>query len=643
MEKVSQRFSLVRKLLFTVLTGAVCLATVLLILDSKPVVAPALTAPVTNLNLLPQLAEDEPVSAGNSRFVVAANAEQSAANVANSSTGPSSPAQPTESPVQSPAQSLNQAPNQAPEQAPNQAPEQAAADANTRDPNPVGEPSTTPQRSLKYIAAAPAFTLAFPQNWDIPTWVASNEAARRFVASAVFKGLMADIMATLKVRPEDLSVGGMSGISFENLLLEVLASGAYLHYDRLEGRKGVVLSFERSKTPIVSKLLPLLVPVVARQQYAVHSLVNPVIEMQLGSQPLLLAEDKGRVYIANGLTSLMRVLDTPNLEGNEDADALTLVVRGESFLDGLLGLLSGRDEWPVRLAFLKGSERGAALVPQLRVGAAKIFAHLSPKLSEGVFAAVPRDVFGVLAASFGIKPEWNESDWQSVAASGVPETSASVLPEGGIAMLWDLAAEERSARNRVGIVISWPEGAQPKMNLSAYANSSSFQASCAGGRIWLISSNELFLTRMREACEGQSVSYLTAIRNREFDTSVLESQLFLAVNPSPALQVCYQTGLEARRSDGFTPLPGVQNVSTPATSVDGESTGAGSGAGAGSGEIDTQKAQDPNIPSWRRDYDQALERVGKEATETLRALPLVVFFGRADSQGAKLQGVLRGS
>ena len=91
MEKVSHRVSFVRKLLFTVLTGAVCLATVLLILDSKPVVAPALTAPVTNLNVLPQLAEDEPVSAGNSRFVVAANAEQSAANVANSSTGKSSP------------------------------------------------------------------------------------------------------------------------------------------------------------------------------------------------------------------------------------------------------------------------------------------------------------------------------------------------------------------------------------------------------------------------------------------------------------------------------------------------------------------------------------------------------------------------
>lgn len=576
-------------------TGALVALVIVMMLGRTSIQAPVVFAPLTNVAVVPQDEHGAALPEGASRFVRAA--------VKNDAPSPAATSAPelAASGV-SPAESVS-----------------AGAVSPTLNSSPTSTPSPAPSTvSLTLTRSVPALTLALPQSWDVVEWANSQPGAKNFFYSRVFIGMMSEVLSTAHIRPDDLAISGMRGQTFERLLREVLRSDARIHYDRRAGKRGFVLSFAREQAPVTSRMLPLIVPVVAKRQFAVPSLASPAVEVLLGNQHLLFAEDRGRVFIANGLESLLRVLDQPALDELERPDALSVTVRGEAFLDDVLRLFVGKEQWPVKLVLGRRPEADAPLSGELQIGAAKMFAHLGPKLPPAVFAAIPRGVSGAAAASFAIPPNFSLENWSQLGASGVDDVSASAVPEGGMAVLWDVHAVKDAPFGAVGIVVALPKAGKPVITLAQASDSAGFHAECGDGSVWLLASSEVLLTRMREACERRAMSLLSELEQGQLPKEVSASQLFLAIDPGEVLEACYRYGVTHRGgSAGFE------------TSE------------SASGEGETKPAA--GTPTWKQEYERAVRRVTMDAESVFRAIPAAVFFGRADKNGAALPALYRAS
>src|SRR5262249_21292871 len=113
----------------------------------------------------------------------------------------------------------------------------------------------------------------------------------------------------------------------------------------------------------------------------------------------------------------------------------------------------------------------------------------------------------------------------------------------GMAVIWDLSAKEPSL-TEVGVIARGPLTDQEKTpDLSSCVGDGVFAAKCAGDSIWLAASREPLLTRMREACERQSIS----MRDRRVarGTGAQAPQLFLSLNAAAGLGELLQSGIGA--------------------------------------------------------------------------------------------------
>ncbi len=471
-------------------------------------------------------------------------------------------------------------------------------------PPPKAQPKPG-QIDVKLFRRPPALSLDFEDGEKFLAWLDKDDAAKKFLATPAVQGIFFDLMRTLKVRAEDLERSGFTGVTVETLAREAVKAGGSIHYDLYEGSRGFSFKFRRSEAPLLGRFLPVVLPALSRRVYEVEHLKAPIEELTLGSQTVFVTEDNGEVFVSNGLKALLNLLDfrpPPRPAGKE---SVLLTVRSEIFLKNLLPLLTGRDNWDARFAFAPSP--GAE--PELRLGLdpAAVFAHLRDKISPGIYAAVPQDVFGVFAASFALSPDMTPEKWNELATNGIPPATGAAGGEGGVAFIWDINSKGADSATAVGVAVSMPDAASASMKLENYFDTESvFTGECGGGTVWLASTDEVLFTRMSEACERQSKSFLNWFEKKAFDAVEPSPQLLLALHPSVGLDEAQSLGLELRAAQGGTDTSGTS-------------------------------------PEWKKSYDEAVARATARAKEDFNRLPGLLFLGRAGAEGGELKGIIRWS
>ena len=374
-------------------------------------------------------------------------------------------------------------------------------------------------------------------------------ALRSFWESRFVQGILREPLQSGRVRAEDLGLAGLEGAFFEKLLKEALAADAILHYDFIHGNKGFVFSFVRNKCLYAAQALPVIAAKLARSGYQVPGIEEPVLEMHVGLQRLFLCQYKERVYFANGLEALLSVVDQ---EAPPASDApktpLLLSLRAEAFLDKLAPALAGKPGLHMNLG-IEFSEDAPGV---LRLSAGNYLRHLRPALFQGVPASIPRDVFAAVITSFHLAPDMSEEAWQELATNGPGETPAKDPPESGVAILWDLSAEERAITG-VGIVIANQTAPGDVEELNRYFKNEELTVACGGGTVYLAATNKNLLQRMQESCEHRSMSILDWERGRKSNLYAA-TQLSMFINPGGGLrELLLAGGAAATENTDFLP------------------------------------------------------------------------------------------
>lgn len=479
------------------------------------------------------------------------------------------------------------------------APQSTPADA---PPKSTPTPGVT---KLDLYRRVPALTVRFRNGEEVLRWLDENEGAKTFLRSAAVAGIFNDVLETLRVRTDDLDLSGVKGMTVEKLAREAISAGGALHFDPFEGPKGFVFSFERKSAPIISGILPPLVAALSRRAYDVTGTTAPVEEITLGRQTLFLTEDNGRVFVAAGLKALLNAMEIPKgLVPPAPGTALEVQLRSAAFLDKLLPVVAGRDELDAIWRASFPAPKGPAQL-SLAVGPANALGHLSKKISDGVFAAVPQDVFGAFVTSFRLPPDMTPEDWNKLATEGAQSAPAAPAPEGGFGLIWDFDPEDTVSPTKIGVIVAAPKVKEGERGLGAYFDSESVSIeSCGGNTVWIASTSETLLTRMKESCDRQSPSFLNWFEAGRVPEPLRGPQLFLALQPGIGLQDMQALGLASRSTD----------------SSGGETA-----------------------PEWKTAYDAAVARASQEAEKTFASLPVFLFGGAADAQGTVLQGAVEWS
>ena len=498
------------------------------------------------------------------------------------------------------------------------APAASQTPAATPPPLPPGKhPSPTPelkQISLSLIKRPPSLSIGFGSGRAMLDWFDNSVAAKSFLESDVIQGIFRDVMATLQVRTDDLELSGMRGLTIMTMFREAVAAHGAVHYDMYEGRQGFTFNFVRSEAPILSRFLPLLTSAVRRHSYNVPGLNNPVVELSLGKQLLLLTEDKKRVYVSNGIKALLNVLDTPGINevSPNSEDLVMATVRAETILDKLLPIIAGSQHWNSSIV-LNFAGKPAAPELSLAFDPAKAFAFLRPQISPAVLSAIPQNVFASAAASFAIPPEMTADDWSNVALDKISAPQAATA-EGGVALIWDLSAKKDPGLSNVGVVIYMPDPDSAAMKLSDYFNEEqTFFEECENGKIWLASSDELLLTRMKEACARQSSSLLNWFEDGSLKKIEAAPQLVFSFTPAVGFDETFTAGRAAPGGGEETEAAGEE----------------------GSEENSTKPA------SWKQAYQDAVERSSAASKKFSSTLPAFVFLGKTSASGAQLKGIVK--
>ena len=444
-------------------------------------------------------------------------------------------------------------------------------------------PADCPKVATWYVKRHPiALTLYFVDGEAFLDWFDSNPEAQEFVAGRFFQGLLFEPLHSLKVRAEDLNLQGLEGEFMARLLREAIAAHAQFHYDISHGRKGFVLSFVHEESPFAARSLPLIAATLAQNGYRVARLQEPVLEMRIGLQRIFLTRHEGRVYVANGLEALLNVIDslTPPSGGLPDAP-LALTVRAEAFVDHVWPVMADAQVWDATYAFqLKGEKPGALSVP-----AGKFARRLHPQIFEGVFAAIPHDVFAAVATSYHLPPGMTTEDWRKLVTEGPDDTAASDPPESGFALLWDFDAAQPQS-GQVGIVVATQNALGTAEGFRQYLAKPDLGADCAGGTLFLAATSEKLLTRMKESCARQSLSILDWERGAH-KARLQSSQLATFVNPGAGLRELFLAG------------------------------------GAQSGDLGDFE------PRWKQDYENAKAAMRQDGEKIFRGLPIFAYAGKA--------------
>jgi hypothetical protein len=397
-----------------------------------------------------------------------------------------------------------------------------------------------------------------------------------------FQGIFYEPLHSASVRAEDLNLQGLEGAFLAKLMREALQAHGELHYDISHGKKGLVFSFVRDECAFASKALPVAVCVLARSGYRIPKLKEPILEMRVGLQRIFLTQYEDRIYLANGLEGLLNVIESLRPpEKNLPKTPLVLTTRAEAFVDRLLPLMAGGATWAVNLGI--GLSEDAPGVLQFAPG--KFAGHLNPKLFKGVIAGIPHDTFAAVSTSLHLAPTMTSEEWKRLATQG-PEGPAPGRPgEAGVALLWDLTSIDEQPSN-IGVVISNQTTPDEIEKFGQYFADGELTAECGGGTVFLAATSRNLLFRMKESCEGQSLSVLDwerGGRTKDMD----KAQLLLFMNPATAMRELFLAG------------------------------------GARSGEPGDFE------PQWKRQYEKAKEAMREDGEKIFAQLPIFAYAGNA--------------
>jgi len=411
--------------------------------------------------------------------------------------------------------------------------------------------------------------------------------------SRFVQGLLREPLQSGRVRAEDLGLQGLEGAFLEKLVKEALSADGILHYDFIHGDKGFVFSFVRNKCFYAATALPVIAAKLARSGYQVPGIEEPVLEMHVGLQRFFLCQHKERVYLANGLEALLNVVDQEApLEKDGPKTPLVLSLRAEAFLDKLVPALAGKPGFHLNLGIdFSETDPGA-----LRFDSGKYADSLRPGLFKGVPASIPQDVFAAVVTSFHFSPGLTDEEWRELAENGVKEPAAKEPTESGVAILWDLSAEEPGITG-VGVAIANQTAPGNVEELNRYFKNKELTGSCGGGTVYLAATNKNLLLRMQETCERRSMSILDLERGQK-SSLYSTAQLSMLVNPGGGLRELLLAG--------------------------------GAAASAGT---DFE-------PQWKQELEKAKARLYAEGKTVFGGLPILGYAGNAEpgAQTVELKG-----
>ena len=449
-------------------------------------------------------------------------------------------------------------------------------------------PNDCPTLAVWYVKKRPiAFTLYFNRGQAFLQWWDNRAEMKTLAGSRFAQGLFFGLLQSLKISSEQLNLTGLKGEFLGQLLRGAIAANAELHYDMAHGQQGWVLSYTRAGGGFAEQALPAMIGLLASNGYRAPALPEPILEMRVGMQHLVLTVYQERVYLAQSLEALLNVLESVQ-PAAPDAAPLSLVFRAEAVLDNIPPLMSGAPGWEARFDFeLRDGKLGALSLPD-----GPWRNPLRGPIAAGVLASIPHDAFAAAAASFRLPPNLSVDDWRKFADAGPAIASGS--DPGGLALVWDFGAD--SPQGAVGVIIANPTEPAASESYRQYLRDASLASECAGGEVFLAASSAGLLTRMRESCENQSLSVLDWRRGGE-KSRLLAAQLLTFINPGVGVRELFLAG--------------------------------GAGDSEDAGEF---------APQWRQDYDQAKAVMREDAEKLFATLPIFSYAGQAGDGPIKLEG-----
>ena len=467
-----------------------------------------------------------------------------------------------------------------------------------RRPSPTTKEPAERHASIKLRRAPIAISIYALRGSDLLQWIETNPTARSFFHSDLVEGVFADALKTLRVRGEDLKLSDVNGPFLAALVRDVVSAGAVLHYDLSRGRRGYVLAFDRARSAVASRLLPVALGALARREYLVSRASLSVVEVLIGEQSLFVAESDGTVYVGNSLSGVLNAIEVNPGRPSSSDGTVAITVRAEALLLNLLPLAVGANEWQATWSI--DLSKGGSDAGTVRTSGGKMFGYLTPQIADGVLAAIPRDIFAAAAASIPYPKSMSAEDWDRLAREGLKHASSAGHESAGIGIIWELSAKN-PALSDVGIIFRRPDGGEDP-SLDGYFTARVFRQMCGGDTVWLAATSELLLTRMQESCDRQSPSMLDW--RQAADHGRKPVQVFVALNLAPGLHELLESGI----------------------------------AGATAARNGLIAPSSAASPEWKQSYLAAVERSRTEASTTLGAVPSLVFQGQATERGGTLEG-----
>ncbi|NOV32045.1 hypothetical protein [Methylomonas sp. ZR1] len=457
----------------------------------------------------------------------------------------------------------------------------------------VQRPADCPKQATWYVKKHPvAFTLNFNQGEAFLNWWDAQPQLQNLVGNRFVQGLFFGLLQSLKVKAEQLNLEGLQGEFLAQLLRDAVAANAELHYDMAHASQGWVISYSRSDSQFADQAIRALAGILATSGYRLNKLPEPILETRIGLQKLFFTQFRERIYLAQSLEALLNVIDSIPPQSRRSAAPLSLTLRSEAFIDNLLPVLTGAPTYPLQWDFaLKDGELGTLNLPT-----AVWQSQLHGQLFEGVLASIPHDAFAGVAASLALSPDLTTADWQTLASNG-PSTNPPGAEPAGVGLVWDFTADSPSGA--VGIIVANPQQPQASAAYAQYLKDPDLGAECAGGSLFLAASSESLLTRMKDACNKQSLSPLDWQRGIE-KQRWQAAQLTAFVSPGAAVRELFLAG------------------------------------GAGNAPEANEFA-----PRWQQDYEAAKAAMRQEGDKLFYGLPILSYAGRVEGgSGAVLEGKL---
>ena len=455
----------------------------------------------------------------------------------------------------------------------------------------VQRPADCPKQAAWYVKKHPvAFTLHFNQGEAFLNWWDTQAQVQDMIENRFVQGLFFGLLQSLKVKAEQLNLQGLQGEFLAQLLRDAVAANAELHYDMAHASQGWVISYSRSNSQFADQAMPALAGVLATSGYRIAKMPEPILETRIGLQKLFFTQFRERIYLAQSLETLLNVIDSVAPKTRHSDAPLSLTLRTEAFVDHLLPVLAGSPTYSLQWDFaLKDGQLGTLNLP-----ASPWQKQLHGQLFEGVLASIPHDAFAGAAASLSLSPELTIDDWRTLANEGPSANPPSSEPA-GVGLVWDFTAD--SPAGAVGIIIANPTQPQASAAYSQYLSKPELGAECAGGSLFLAASSESLLSRMKDACNKQSLSPLDWQRGAE-KQRWQSAQLTAFVNPGAAIRELFLAG------------------------------------GAGNRQEANEFA-----PRWQQDYEAAKAAMRQQGDKLFGSLPILSYAGRvANTDAITLEG-----